>query len=173
MTLDERLQVVFPDGAPADVVAFLRGGWVSDAQAINSNIQARAEAVFKQNTQWQIKIGFLTHGLERRRDELAATEAELSIDRLCASSAEYLIEKVTKRNALAWAVERIEAERTRVESEATILTEHWKTLSELAMARIKKETLSGDLAEMFAPQKAIEFAGAWGLWKRVSERIRK
>jgi hypothetical protein len=163
MTLDERLQITYPDGAPANVVAFLKGERVGDAQSISLSIQAQAESAFKHDAEWQIKLGFLTGNLDRRRLELAEAESELSAVRLCTWPPERLIEKVNSRNAFALAVERIESETARTESEYSAvmdLARHWKTLSDLAMARVRNEIPSAVLASMFnvTPQKMVSAA---------------
>src|SRR5262245_9144948 len=139
MTLDERLQLAYPNGAPAEISAFLRGEWVKNMQGVHLSIKARADESMRHRANLFDRLQALRSAFYKRRGELA----ELPIERLCDWPANYLIERVNSRNALAWAVVQIEAEMTRVETEySASLTaggiENWKLLADLAAVQIKE-----------------------------------
>jgi hypothetical protein len=125
-------------------------------------IKARAESVLQENRDRLTRVSDLRRGLDGRCRELSAAKAELSIERFCDWPTDYLIDKVTRRNALAYVVERIQSEIERVEAEynATIaanLGAHWKALSDLAAVQVKEGIPPADLAVKFdsTPQEMV------------------
>jgi hypothetical protein len=154
MTLDERLQLAFPNGAPADVAAFLRGEWVKNMQGVHLSIKAQADEARREHSGLLDQSQALRRGLGGRRNELAFAQAELTVNRLCHFPTDGLVAAVTKSNVLEWVVERLENDLDLVEEQYRFSLnsgrlENWTAITELSTVRIKDEMLTPTLAAKF------------------------
>jgi hypothetical protein len=154
MTLEEHLQIVYPEGAPSDVIIFL-GGTAPDENirsASYSKVVSTAKHYGEQHRKIVERAGHVGSHIDMRRRDIAAINTILNHGDYLNWELDWLIPQLQRKQAFETILGRAEQELAELKSSPFCdrdRAQSWARLTELAQVRLEDGIPSARIAAAF------------------------